>query len=182
MATLIFPDLLHVNFLHCCPLPYWRKLRGDPVFDFVVGGLSSALATFAFKQEDAIARHCWQIGVRGHAHVVPFLRIFYVHFIIFIAVRKDENTVSRGQLIDRVLADKQNTLVVNRRPSAASEQQHDKGEWLGLHMLIGVEPLHPVDCRDARVIQTWCVNQIESLHLVADGILRDPYDTPASSK
>ena len=49
-------------------------------------------------------------------------------------------------------------------------------------MLIGVEPLHPVDCRDARVIQTWCVNQIEELHLVADGILRDPLDIPASSK
>ena len=82
-------------------------------------------------------------------------------------MRKDENSVERGQVVDRILADAQYILVTNGRPYAASEQHDAEGEWLGLHMLIGVEPLHPFDCGDTRVIQARSVNQIEVLQLVA---------------
>ena len=43
-------------------------------------------------------------------------------------------------------------------------------------MLIGVEPLHPVNCGDTPVIQARSVNQIEVLQLVADAILPDAFD------
>ena len=91
-------------------------------------------------------------------------------------MRENENGVERGQVVDRILADAQHILVINGRPIAALEQHDAKGEGLGLHMRTGVEPLHPVDRGNARVVQAWSVDQIEVLQLVADGILRDPFD------
>ena len=95
-------------------------------------------------------------------------------------MRKDEHRVERGQVANGILADSHYILVIDGRPIAAFEQDDAKGEWLRLHMLIAVEPLHPVDRGNARVIQARSVNQIEALQLVADGVLSDSLDLSAS--
>ena len=175
-----FNVLLVVDGLNFCPFLDRRHLRDYPLLDFIVSGLSASLASFAPIQEDAAFIKCWQFGIGEQTFVVPFQSKLFIHICIFIAVRKDEHRVERGQVANGILADSHYILVIDGRPIAAFEQDDAKGEWLRLHMLIAVEPLHPVDRGDARVIQARSVNQIEALQLVADGVLSDSLDLSAS--
>ena len=138
----------------------------------------ASLASLALEAENPVLRDLRQSRVLEHAVVVPLHAILLIEFVVLIAVREDENRVARVQVLNRRLADTQNGLLCNGWPGAALEEHDSQSEWLRLRIGALVEPSHPIGGGNARVVQTWRVNEVEVGQLFARGVLSDSLDLP----
>ena len=130
-----------------------------------MGCRCASLAALSFEQEDPVAPDFWQAHLFKHAVIVPLLCVSDIKLSIFVAVCEDYRTVLRINVLDSCLPEAQNILIANCWPGAGLEKQDHQGDWLWLGTVAFIKSSHPVNRRNASIVQSWRVDQVDVGHL-----------------